>query len=241
MFERKKYKQFAKQQLKGRWTVPVLITILCTAIGVLFNIPGFLKSIQTGLFDSAVEIQTYGEFMNLYQAYTQSTSSTFSMIIRAIVDSILEVAGIKVYLQMSRSPEKVSFSSFIEGLNNWWRATLAGIWMFLWIFVWSLLFFIPGIIKSIAYSQTFYIISEYEDIPVTKAMRISILITKGHKADLFVTYLSFLGWMILAAIPFGIGFFWLEPYMNMTLINAYHSMLKEALESGLLKPEDLTK
>ena len=74
---------------------------------------------------------------------------------------------------------------------------------------------------------------------VTRSMKISKIITNGHKGDLFVMYLSFIGWEILATLTFGIGYLWLVPYINMSLVNAYHSMLKEALETGKLKPEDL--
>lgn len=142
---------------------------------------------------------------------------------------------------MSRSPEPVSLKGFVEGLNNWARALLGALWQLLWVFLWSLLFLIPGIVKAYAYSQMFFIITEYKDVSVTKAMRISMLITKGHKWDLFVMDLSFLGWAILCGLTLGIGALWLEPYMNMSKVNAYHAMLKEALESGLLKPEDLTE
>ncbi len=153
----------------------------------------------------------------------------------------MEVAAIGVYIKMSRSPEPVKFSDFIEGFNNWARATLGILWQTLWTLLWTLLFIIPGIIKGIAYSQMFYIIAEYKDVSVTKALRISIEITKGHKWDLFVMYLSFLGWAILSAFTLGILNLWLTPYMNMTYVNAYHALMKEALESGRIKPEDLSE
>ena len=54
-------------------------------------------------------------------------------------------------------------------------------------------------------------------------------------------YLSFLGWAILATIPAGLGYIFLIPYMNLSFINAYHAMMKEALETGRIKPEDLQK
>lgn len=241
MFERKKYKLFARKQLAHRWTVPVLMTLICGIIGVLFNIPGIAKLFQNGFAETLNNAETIEEFIAAYDTYSMQTTSGLTNIIRLLVESILSVAAISVYLKMSRSPEKVTLKNFIEGLNSWYRAVLAGLWQYLWIFIWSLLFIIPGIIKSIAYSQTFYIISEYENISVTKAMRISILITNGHKTDLFVTYLSFIGWLILCLFTFGIAAFWVEPYMRMTLINAYHAMLKEAIESGKLKPEDLVE
>ena len=167
--------------------------------------------------------------------------SNLTTIIQCIVAAILEVASLNVYLKMSRSPEPVSFGDFLEGFNNWARATLGILWQILWIFLWTLLFVIPGIIKAIAYSQTFYILTEFKDVSVSKAMRISIEITKGRKWDLFVMYLSFLGWDLLSFITFGILELWLAPYKNMTYINAYHALMKEALESGRIKPEDLTE
>lgn len=239
MFERKRYKKFAVQQLKGRWTVVVLMTLLIQAVMLLFNIPEFYRMLSKDSFQ--LLLGWNGTNINeFYSLYSDATSTTWtSTIIQLIVSSIFEVAAISVYLKMSRSPEKISLKAFFEGLNNWWRAILAGLWQFLWTFLWSLLFIIPGIVKSIAYSQMFYLINEYKNMSVTRSMRISKIITNGHKGDLFVMYLSFIGWAFLAAITLGIGYLWLLPYINMSLVNAYHAMLKEALETGKLKPEDL--
>ena len=43
MFERKKYKDFAKKQLKGRWTVPVLMTLCIFVIMELFSFPNYIR------------------------------------------------------------------------------------------------------------------------------------------------------------------------------------------------------
>ena len=236
MFERKKYKNFAKKQLSGRWGVPVLITLVVTLISLVFSIPDVLQLSRSGYFAAILN----NDYIAANEAANSSTS-LITTVVSMIVSAILEVATIGVYLKMSRSPEPVSFSDFIEGFNNWARATLGILWQLLWTFLWTLLFIIPGIIKSIAYSQMFYIIAEYKEVSVTKAMKISIEITKGHKWDLFVLYLSFLGWAILSVFTLGFLNFWLTPYMNMTYVNSYHALMKEALESGRLTPEDLSE
>ena len=237
MFERKKYKSFAKTQLSGRWGVPILVTLFIIVITKLFSLPDVLDLSRCGYFTALFNLDWQG----VSQASQDADPSFITTIIQAVVDSILSVASINVYLKMSRSPEPVSFSDFIEGFNNWARAILSVLWQLLWVFLWTLLFIIPGIIKAIAYSQMYYIIVEYKDVSVTKAMRISMEITKGHKWDLFVMYLSFIGWDILSFITFGILQLWLLPYKNMTYINAYHSLVKEAIESGRLKPEDFSE
>ncbi len=238
MFERKKYKNFAKKQLSGRWGIPVLITLVVTLISLVFSIPDVLQLSRSGYFAAILN----NDYIAAGEAVNSASSASFiTSIVSMIVSAILEVATIGVYIKMSRSPEPVSFSDFIEGFNNWARATLGILWQLLWTFLWTLLFIIPGIVKSIAYSQMFYIIAEYKDVSVTKAMKISIEITRGHKWDLFVLYLSFLGWAILSVFTLGFLNFWLTPYMNMTYVNSYHALMKEALESGRLTPEDLSE
>lgn len=238
MFERKKYKKFAITQLSGRWTVPVLITLLISIISIVFSLPSTLSLVNNGYFQAVLQQDLIG-----IQEASEAASQTsyLTTIIQMIVAAILEVAALNVYLKMSRSPEPVTFGNFIEGLNNWARATLAILWQFLWILLWSFLFIIPGIIKAFAYSQTLYIVAEYKEVSVTKAMNISKVITRGHKWDIFVMYLSFIGWDILCLFTLGIGTLWLTPYKNMTYINAYHAILKEAIESGKIKPEDLAE
>ena len=39
MFDRKKYKNFAKQQLKGRWGVPIIMSVIIGIITSIFEIP----------------------------------------------------------------------------------------------------------------------------------------------------------------------------------------------------------
>ena len=236
MFERKKYKSFALQQLKNRWTVPVLMTLITTVILEIFNIPAVIGMLRNPDFIDLLN----SDITDIYSYYESYSRITIILLIYPKYNLTNSIT-INVYLKMSRSPEKVSMGYFFEGFNLWARALLATLWKYLWVFLWSLLFLIPGIIKSIAYSQMFYILNEYENVSVTKAMRISMLITNGHKWDLFVTHLSFIGWAILCCFTMGIGFFWLEPYINMTLTNAYHAMMKEALVSGKLRPEDLTE
>ncbi len=237
MFERKKYKSFAKTQLSGRWGIPILVTIFVTIITRIFSVPEIMQLSKNGYFAEMF----VGNFREALNISANTDTPLITSLIQLIVGAILEVATINVYLRMSRSPEPVSFADFLEGFNNWARAILGIIWQLLWIFLWMLVFIIPGFIKAFSYSQMFYIIAEFKDVSVTKAMRISIEITKGRKWDLFVMYLSFLGWDILSLFTCGILQLWLMPYKNMTYTNAYHALMKEALESGRIRPEDLTE
>ncbi|MCI5606188.1 MAG: DUF975 family protein [Treponema sp.] len=241
IFDRKKYKNFAKQQLQGRWGTAVLVTFIICLITSLFSIPDVVRMTRSEPFIELVNSDSTNiqEMAILIEDVSNSATSSIAAFVQMLVEAVLEMAALAFFLKMSRSPDTVFFTDFIEGFNSWLRAILACLWNFLWVFLWSLLFIIPGIIKGIAYSQIYYILSEFKNVSVTKAMKISIAITKGHKADIFVSYLSFIGWDILAAIPCGLGYLWLIPYKKMTFINIYHALMKEALETGVIKPEDL--
>jgi uncharacterized membrane protein len=75
-------------------------------------------------------------------------------------------------------------------------------------------------------------------MPVRRALKLSMVITSGHRGDLFVMYLSFLGWMLLCIPTLGLGFLWFLPYMYLSFAHAYEAMKQEALDSGFLAGTD---
>ena len=240
MFNRKKYKEFARIQLKKRWGIPVVMTLITFAITFLLEIPYTQNIIAAASGQSASSSSSLRTvYRQLIRSYQPTGLERICGWISFFTSAIIAVAGYHVYLRMSRGPDPVHFGDFMEGFNNWWRAILASLWMSLWIFLWTLLFIIPGIIKTIAYSQTYFIITEFPEISIIKALDISKRITKGYKFDLFVMGLSFIGWGILSCITCGIGFIWLTPYINMSMTNAYHGLIKNALEAQIITVEDL--
>ena len=227
MFNRKKYKKYALVQLKGRWTIPVIASIIYYAVYGILNAPEVYNKIK-GQTEFITSLST-GYLRDL------------SMIIEFCIIFIIAYAQVNLHLKMSRSPEKVNFGDLLEGFTKWSRAIVAGLWESLWTFIWMLLFIIPGFVKHYSYCMTKYVALEYPNISVFKAMRVSIEITRDHKMDVFMTDISFIGWFLLGCITGGIGFLWIEPYYIQTMTNVYHALLTEAIESHRLKPEDLTE
>lgn len=241
IFERQKYKLFSRKQLANRWGVPVGMTLLIFFILSLFSIPNAVKILTS---EEGINLLTYdyGNVYNYFEAYSTAVSNHTSFLptlVQTLVEAILIIASLNVYLKMSRSPNKVSFSTFIEGFNNWYRAIFCELFRGIFVFLWSLLFFIPGIIKSYSYSQMGFLIAEFPKLSIPKAMTISKIITKGNKWNIFVMQLSFLGWDILSVFTLEILQLWLKPYKTMSFVNAYHAMLKDSLEKGIITSEDL--
>jgi uncharacterized membrane protein len=79
---------------------------------------------------------------------------------------------------------------------------------------------IPAFVKSLSYSMTNYILYENEQMG-TKAIDLSMKMMNGHKMELFLLHLSFIGWGILSILTLGIGYIWLVPYKNASLAEFY--------------------
>lgn len=85
----------------------------------------------------------------------------------------------------------------------------------------TILLIIPGIIFAFQYSQAPYIMAEDPNIGVWDAMKKSKELMVGHKFELFVFYLSFIGHFILGAITFGIWLLYIIPYFQASQVNYY--------------------
>ena len=91
--------------------------------------------------------------------------------------------------------------------------------------LWSLLFIVPGIIKTYEYRMIPYLLSENPDMPRAEAFARSRAMMDGEKWNAFVLDLSFLGWQILSACTFGIlGLFYVNPYMDLTNAALYGAL-----------------
>lgn len=108
--------------------------------------------------------------------------------------------------------------------------------MQLYIFLWSLLFIIPGVIKSYEYMMVPYILAENPGMDRKEAFAISKRMMDGQKWAAFVLELSFLGWIILGVVTCGLlGIFWIQPYINATMTELYMYNKVKAYNEGYIR------
>lgn len=143
-----------------------------------------------------------------------------------LVGAAFTLGGAWVFLKIAKG-EEVSVGNIFYGFEDLWTAIKAQFFMGLFISLWSLLLIIPGIIKAYAYSMTFFILAENKGMPVLEAITLSRKMMDGHKMDLFLLFLSFIGWFILTAITFGIAGIWVYPYFYATFSNFYLSVKED--------------
>ena len=146
-----------------------------------------------------------------------------SIIAAVIITPAFSLSVVRVYLSLLGGAKPKASDAF-SGFDDFWSAFKVTFLVGLFTFLWSLLFVIPGIVKTYAYSMSMYILAENKGKPALECINESKAMTNGHKMDLFVLNLSFIGWAMLVGLTFGIAGIWVLPYMNATMANAYQSL-----------------
>ena len=123
-------------------------------------------------------------------------------------------------LNISRGKEARLEQIFL-GFNNFSTALIGYLLLLIYVILWTLLLIIPGIIAALGYSMTFYIIADDPTIKPQDALRKSKTMMNGYKLKLFYLGLRFFLLAILCLLTLGIGFFWLIPYVHVTMAKFY--------------------
>lgn len=94
----------------------------------------------------------------------------------------------------------------------------------LFVWLWSLLFLIPGIIAMYRYRQTWYILLDDPDKGIWQCIKESSALMRGHKMELFLLDLSFIGWRILMLLSANVLSIWVLPYIEATYAVYYNRL-----------------
>ena len=131
------------------------------------------------------------------------------------------VLGIAIFsINISRNQD-ARLEQIFQGFNNFNTSLGAYLLMLLFTFLWTLLLIIPGIIAVLSYSMTFYILADDNSIGAMEAIDKSKKMMDGYKWKYFCLGLRFIGWSLLCILTLGIGFLWLLPYMQVSMVKFY--------------------
>lgn len=212
---RAELKQQAKEALRGNWGWAILIALFTEIIiGILPTgattadrgnaaLIGTISTGAVGLLGGIIAAGMMYTFLNLIDGHREN--NYFSAV----------------------------FSGFTQGrfVPTFLTTLLSGI--FVWL--WSLLLVIPGLIKSYSYAMAPYIVKDMVDsgqeVAPTEAITASRQLMDGHKFELFVLDLSFIGWGFLSILTFGIGFLWLVPYIQVTKAAFYRNLAGDQFQA----------
>lgn len=136
-------------------------------------------------------------------------------------------AGCK-YFFARNSREKTMVGEVAGGFDRGYGRVVKGMFLKdLFLVFWTLLFIIPGIIKSFSYRMVPYILVDQPELTATQAITRSRQMMKGNKWRAFVLDLSFILWYLLSGLTLGLlGLFFVHPYYEATNAELYQALKK---------------
>lgn len=208
---------------------PILAGVILFALGMLIStLTSYLMGMDrlaTALTDAArfgteaVE-QAYLSFLEHYSV----SGFAIALVVALRIMSYMVSVGFVIFaLHVSRD-EKAEFGNLFDGFGLFFRVLWLGILEGLLIFLWSLLLVVPGIVAAYRYRQALYLLLDHPERSAWQCLRESGALMSGHKWELFVLDLSFLGWAMLSAM-FAPVSIWLDPYRAITNAGFYNRLI----------------
>ena len=137
-----------------------------------------------------------------------------------LLDNMLMV-GWSIYHLGIRRGETMGYASLFDGFSFVGKVILLSLATSAIISLGLTLFVIPGVIFSYMYRFAYYNLCEDPSISVLQAMRMSVMQTRGFKAQLFTLDVSFFGWGLVTMITGGIAAVWVLPYVEQTSVGYF--------------------
>ena len=135
------------------------------------------------------------------------------------------VVGISFFaLKIARDQDPKTDDLFFSFNNNFGNAILANLLVGIFAFIGFILLIIPGIIVSLALSQTWFILAENPSMGSYEAIIKSKDMMKGYKWQYFKIGLRLLLLGLLCLLTLGIGFLWLMPYQYVVYAKFYEEI-----------------
>lgn len=223
----------ARYALSGRWAGAIGTTLVATLLGANVLMSG-TSSIAGSAANQGDSYQRLAEGMPAEAAVLAVVIAAGSVIaavgiIRFIIGGFVSLGLIQYNMNLIDG-KNAQFSDLFSKSSLLGKALWLRIRMAIFTFLWTLLFIIPGIVKSYSYSMSGFIMAENPEIDAREAMKVSMQMMNGNKWRLFCLELSFIGWGFLCILTLGIGFLWLEPYVNAAYASFYDEVSRDYSE-----------
>ena len=229
--KRSDLKQRAVALIRSARPSVILVALAYTALSVLMYL---LSNRLMGINFTQADMDRYMQLLSegnldyamvLLEDMTPPASSAAINILMQILLAIVDAGFILFLLNTIRSTG-ACLGNLLDGFGFFLKIILLSIVQYIFVALWSLLLVFPGIIAAYRYRMAIYLLVDDPSRGVMECLRLSGEMMKGHKWELFVLDLSFIGWGFLAMLPV-IGYavqVWTVPYMSMTKALYYENL-----------------
>jgi len=239
MLNRPEIKEYAKQACAAQRSNSILTLFLVSLVAggaififmIIYYIFFFAAMLSTNLGEPAAVMSVF--FIAILIIY-------IPLFIVLFFAEVLNVNARSAFVKLYYGQSITATEPFTTLKINFWRKLGGILWMSLWTSLWMCLFIVPGIIKAYSYSMAPYILACNPNVTAREALKLSMRMTDGYKADLFVLDLSFLGWGLLDLFTQGIlGILYVNPYKAAAAAGFFIGLRNIAIENSVIHPSEL--
>lgn len=211
------YRLKAREALSGKWGIAVLAALIAGLLGGLVS-GGLSTNIE-------VDEEILAELPQIVRNYLIIAASIGSILgfVQFILGGVVHLGYCSFLLKM-HDGQDVEIKDLFSMFHRFADGLCLHLLRSLYIFLWTLLFIIPGIVASLKYAMAGFIMVEDPTLNANQAITASKQMMDGHKGELFILDLSFIGWGLLNILTLGIGSLWLNPYMNASYAAFYRNI-----------------
>ena len=220
----------ARRNLEGTWGISVGVALVAAILGG--SMAGAGSNINFNINEESIR--------NLPPIFWTVLLPLVSVagllgIVSFILGGTVEL-GYAKFLLKQYDRKELQFSDLFSQFERFGTGFAQKFLRTLYTVLWTMLFVIPGIVKSLSYAMTPFILNDHPEMTASEAIKASQKLMDGHKMDLFILGLTFIGWEILACLTMGIGFLFLNPYMNAAYAAFYRNISGQRQEARSYAP-----
>jgi len=206
----KEYRDLAWNTMSTHWLEGVLIMlilIVCSSLG-------------SG-------VAAYGEIIHVPVWSMFGTGASFVVAILLVIP--LTMAFQQVLLDWVRNPsgekEDGVAELFRTTTKNYTNLVVTSVLMYVVIVcIGVVTLFIGAIIFGLAYSMVPFVMKDRPELSPKEVLYQSRMMMRGHKMELLMLWVSFLGWWLVGIFTLGVGFLWIQPYWNTSIAHFYEDI-----------------
>ncbi|MCI6228901.1 MAG: DUF975 family protein [Firmicutes bacterium] len=223
-------RRVARENLSGNWGISVGVALVAAILGG--TIAGFGSNVNFNINEDT--IRNLPPFFWTVLLPVVSVAGLLG-IVSFIIGGVVEL-GYAKFLLKQHDKKELQFSDLFSQFDRFGTGFAQQFLRILYTTLWTLLFIIPGIVKSLSYAMTPFILEDHPEMTASEAIKASMKLMDGHKMDLFILGLSFIGWSLLACLTMGIGYLFLTPYINAAYAAFYRNISGQRQEARSYVP-----
>lgn len=125
--------------------------------------------------------------------------------------------------------ETPHLNQLFKGFDVFGKSFLAYLCYAIMIVVGVIFFIIPGIIVSLGFSLTFYVMADRPELSFSECLYESWQLTSGYRLKVLGLWLRFFPWYILGALCLGVGVLLVIPWHYTAVAKLYQQLKREKM------------